>query len=212
MCIGFEENAYGAIYGLLNFRFLSLDARHAWDIAVSEAASLRSETSSFRSRENVFYGLLRQTRLGAFGVNTDNKSINDSSYLVANPWCLTDREFEYCYVYVNDGNAVSIEEFDKSFLNKDQQEWLGIGMPVGQYFLLKMLKQYAPKVILIGEGVAERLSLPLMVAGVVKAVADHFLDKWEAKEMKRLYSIDAVRREYLKSIDQGTYRGLVATK
>ncbi|WP_044562344.1 hypothetical protein [Azospirillum sp. B4] len=211
MCMGFEEDAYGAIYGLLNFRSLNIDARHAWDVAISRAALANAgSTGGFHSPQQVFYSMLRQTRAVAFGNGLDDKSINNSDSLVACPWCLTDKEFEYCYVYVNDSKAVKIEQFDRSFLSDDQKTYAGLAFSGGQILLGKMLSKYAPEMFAAVETTVTRLTVVTFVASVLYTLIQLALEKKTAQEMKRIYAIDARRREYLKSVGQGTYRGLVA--
>ncbi|MDZ5647160.1 hypothetical protein [Nitrospirillum sp. BR 11828] len=198
MCLGFEEDAYGAVLGLLHFRELSLSNRHAWDTAVARAAAERNPASGFRSSASVFYGMLRQTRQTTFGNGLDNASIQASERLVAAPWCLSEAEFQYCLVYVRDGASPVLKDYDHSLLSEDQEFWAPWVFSVGQTALTQFLKRYTPEMIAAVEVTLERLSLPLLIASGIKTALDYVLAKITKAQMLQRYEIDARRRDYLR--------------
>ncbi|MDE1149830.1 MAG: hypothetical protein PW843_25045 [Azospirillaceae bacterium] len=194
MCLGFEEDAYGATLGLLHFRELSLGNRHAWDTAVSRAAAERNPTSGFRSGAAVFYGMLHQTRRTTFGNSLDNAGINVSERLVAAPWCLTEAEFQYCLVYVRDGAEPVLKDYDPSLMTDGQEAVAGWLFSFGQLALTEFLKRYAPEAIGAVSVTLERLSWPLLIANGAKTAIDYMLKEKTKNEMMRRYEIDARRR------------------
>ncbi|TWB27684.1 hypothetical protein [Nitrospirillum bahiense] len=204
MCQGFEDDAYGAVLGLLHFRQLSLTARQAWVTAVSRAAAERSATTTFRSSASVFYSSLLQTRLVAFGGGLDGTSINDSRRLVMAPWCLTDAEFARCYVYVKDGAEPVLPEFDRSLMSDEQAEVANWTFSVGQYAATQFLKKYAPEIIGAVEVTLERLSLAILIGQGVKQLVDWALKEISKADLSRRYEIDSRRRNYLNIPKTGT--------
>ena len=207
MCRGFEEEAFGAIQGLFRFRALTDGGRHAWDKAVTRAMADRIPTGQRTSRA-FFYSMLRQLRFVAYGTGSDLKSINDSEALVANPWTLSDTEFAYCYVYVRDGNDAVLKEYDKGLLSADEKTVGSWVLTVGQYTLTKFLKTAAPEFMTETGAVLEGLSGWILAAQIVKEAVGFALKKYSARDLRRRYELDSVRREHLNSIGQGNFVGV----
>lgn len=199
MCLGFEDDAYGAMQGLLNFRRMGVSTRHAWDVAVATAAAERNASSGFRSSANVFYGALRQTRENTFGNGLDDTSIQSSDRLVLAPWCLSEAEFEYCFVYIRDGTEPVLKDYDRSLMTDDQ---IAIGrwsFSAGQLFL----KTYYPTIMGPISAILERLTVPIFVGNTIISAVNYGLKQISKPEMIRRYEIDARRREYLRGATRG---------
>lgn len=177
-CNGFEEEAFGAMYGLLHFRAMSVIAQHAWDAVVRRGMADRSPTTGRRVSLGVFYMELQQLRFNAYGIDLDF----DSESLVANPWSLSDTEFAYCYTYVRDGNKADLKEYDKHLLNEDERYWTGFAYTGGSFLLGEFLKRAAPGIFVATGAIIQRLSGWLFAEKLLSGGLEYCINKFDRAE------------------------------
>ncbi len=208
MCKGFEQEAYGGMIGLIQFRYHTDGFRLGWDRACRKWANENPSPPGgpFFSPHKTFFRSLMMARAAAFGNGTTLKDINDSDALTANPWSLTDPEFERCVAYVRNKDDPKLAEFDKSLLSENQKYALQIGGPLAQKAMGSFMAEAAPELVAATGELLEMAAWPLAIAGAALSLAQFGLAKVTHAENIRRYQIDGVRREYLTQAGRGTFR------
>jgi hypothetical protein len=85
------------------------------------------------------FGFLNQLRLQAFAISTD--SIGSLANLLSYPWSLTDRDFQFCMLFIKTGNVPDPDKFEKHYLTPD----MSIAAKAVQDTLVKKVTSYLEK-------------------------------------------------------------------
>ncbi len=203
---GHEEEAYGAALGLIHWQMLTPMARDALARA-NIAASRVGQVGVSKTTKGAFFGDLNHLRLQVFGPAPN--SIANQANLLNYPRSLTDREFQFCMLYIKTGNVPDPDKFEKRFLSKGAS----IAMKVAQDALVKKIKDYLEKGLITiggaGVGLIFKIKGTTLGGAALDFVRDVLMERLKDLQKQDLisrYNIDEVRRIYLAAKSQSTYQ------
>lgn len=210
-CQSFETDAYGAMLGLIYFRWLKPHARRIWDLACIKAMQ-QSTPGQWTFRHSFFWQLrlLRQQTFGPSAV--DDASINNPN-IVNFPWCLSDQEFTYCYQQIVGGSIPVLPDLTKGFVDrhvtKGEVSAVAAGYGVYVFYIKAFLKKAVPEIMdFIADEAAKRAVEVVFVTFAFK-LGQQAWQRSLVGNLRQRYVIDAKRRQYLRLKGKSTFSGLI---
>ena len=203
LCRGFEDEAFQALFGLVNFAQAPARQRTGWLEAVSAARSNTSGTlSAGPSNKSFFYSAVLNRKNAAFG---SSQVVPPSGSLDAGqfPWALNDATFAEMNAQVKQGRGpADSHQASWDSITDEASKWQkdhGLSTPAagfGAFIVATFIKRYVPKLAALALDVNPWAAASVPAAGYVVNTFNNWTIRVNSAAAKANFAVDETRRSY----------------